>query len=144
MLLDLPVVKSVTQPTLKILGQIMWIYLEFQVWDRVSDAQKLLLMNRMKNVVKFKQLGRGVFKGNSRNILKCLSEYKTLVGHVTFSVTKVKFNKEIPIEEEKNIFEDVLPHANIKKQYNDVIQNWEYSFGKLSIKQYEIFVKKFA
>ena len=76
--------------------------------------------------------------------MKCLSEYQTLVRDVTFNVTKVKFNREIPIEEEKIIFEDILPHANINKQYNDVIRNWEYSFGKLSIKQYEIFVKKFA
>ena len=144
MVLDLTVVESVTQPPIKILGEIMWIYLEFNVWNKLSNAQKHLLMNRMQNVVKFKQLGRGLLKGNSRNILKFLSEYKRLVGYVTFSVSKVKFNKEITIEEEKNIFKDVLSHANIKKQYNDRTKNYEYGFGNLSIKQFEIFVNKFS
>ena len=60
------------------------------------------------------------------------------------NVSKIKFNRPIGMPEEKMVFQQILPHANIEKNYNQDIGNFEYTFGDLNIKQFECFVKQFA
>ena len=96
----------------------------------------------MKNDVKFKH--QGCFKGNPAGILTCLNEYKKVVSDFRINITKIKFNRPIGMSEEKIVFQEILPHANIEKTYNEDISNFEYSFGDVTINQFQCFVKKFA
>ena len=48
------------------------------------------------------------------------------------------------MSEEKIVFQEILAHANIEKTYNEDISNFEYSFGDVTIKQFQCFVKKFS
>ena len=99
-------------------------------------------MDKMQNDVKFKN--KACFKGKPAGILTCLNEYKKVVSNFRMHITKIKFNRTIPMSEEKIVFQEILPHDKIEKTYNEDISNFEYSFGDVTIKQFQCFVKKFA
>ena len=99
-------------------------------------------MDKMKNVVKFKH--QGLFKGNPAGILTCLNEYKKLVSNFRMNITKIKFNRTIPMYEEKIVFQEILPHDKIEKTYNEDISSFEYSFADVTIEKFECFFKKFS
>ena len=99
-------------------------------------------MDKMQNDVKFKN--KACFKGKPAGILTCLNEYKKLVSNFRMNITKIKFNRTIPMYEEKIVFQEILPHDKIGKTYNEAISTFEYSFGDVTIEKFECFFKKFS